>query len=192
MTSPPADSDRLGPYRAKRSATATPEPFGGTERDRSGIFVVQKHAATRLHYDLRLEHNGVLLSWAVPAGASRDPSVKRFAAQTEDHPLEYADFEGVIPQDEYGGGEVIVWDRGALSWEEDPDEGLANGKLLFSLAGYKLHGTWTLVRMKTNATEWLLIKKADGWHREGDSEFNEQSILTGLTVEDLREGSDKG
>jgi bifunctional non-homologous end joining protein LigD len=192
MTAPSGDSDRLGPYRAKRSATATPEPFGGTERDRSGIFVVQKHAATRLHYDLRLEHDGVLMSWAVPAGASLDPSVKRFAAQTEDHPLEYADFEGVIPQDEYGGGEVIVWDRGALSWEEDPEEGLAKGKLLFSLAGYKLHGTWTLVRMKKNPTEWLLIKKADGWHREGDSEFNEQSILTGLTVENLREGSDKG
>jgi bifunctional non-homologous end joining protein LigD len=190
-TSPPSESDRLGPYRAKRSATATPEPFGGTERDRSGIFVVQKHAATRLHYDLRLEHDGALMSWAVPAGVSLDPSVKRFAAHTEDHPLEYADFEGVIPADQYGGGEMIVWDRGALSWDEDPDEGMAKGKLLFSLAGYKLHGQWTLVQMKKRPTEWLLIKKPDGWHREGESEFNEQSVLTGLTVEDLRSGSDK-
>ena len=191
-TSPPSESDRLGPYRAKRSATATPEPFGGTERDRSGIFVVQKHAASRLHYDLRVEHDGVLMSWAVPAGVSMDPSVKRFAAHTEDHPLEYADFEGVIPADEYGGGEMIVWDRGALTWDEDPDDGMAKGKLLFSLAGYKLHGQWTLVQMKKSPTEWLLIKKADGWHREGESEFNEQSILTGLTVEDLREGGDRG
>ena len=190
-TPPPSDSDRLGPYRAKRSATATPEPFGGTERDRSGIFVVQKHAASRVHYDLRLEHDGVLLSWAVPAGVSIDPSVKRFAAHTEDHPLEYADFEGVIPEDEYGGGEVIVWDRGALSWDEDPDGGMTKGKLLFSLAGYKLHGQWTLVQMKKSPKEWLLIKKADGWHREGEGEFNEQSILTGLTVDDLRRGSDK-
>ena len=191
-TSPPSERDRLGPYRARRSATATPEPFGGTERDRSGIFVVQKHAATRLHYDLRLEHDGILMSWAVPAGVSLDPSVKRFAAHTEDHPLEYADFEGVIPADEYGGGEVIVWDRGALAWDEDPDDGLAKGKLLFSLAGYKLNGQWTLVQMKKSPTEWLLIKKSDGWHEEGESEFNEQSILTGLTVEDLREGSDRG
>ena len=190
-TSQPSESDRLGPYRSKRSATETPEPFGGTERERSGIFVVQKHAASRLHYDLRLEHDGVLLSWAVPAGISIDPSVKRFAAHTEDHPLEYADFEGVIPADEYGGGEMIVWDKGALSWDEDPDDGMAKGKLLFSLAGYKLHGQWTLVQMKKNPTEWLLIKKPDGWHREGESEFNEQSILTGLAVEDLRSEGDK-
>ncbi len=153
--------------------------------------MVQKHAASRLHYDLRLEHDGVLLSWAVPAGASLDPSVKRFAAHTEDHPLEYADFEGVIPAGEYGGGEMIVWDRGALSWDEDPDDGMAKGKLLFSLAGYKLHGQWTLVQMKKNPTEWLLIKKADGWDREGADVFNEQSILSGLNVEDLRSGSDK-
>jgi bifunctional non-homologous end joining protein LigD len=131
------------------------------------------------------------LSWAVPAGISLDPDVKRFAAHTEDHPLEYADFEGVIPAGEYGGGEMIVWDRGALTWDEEPDAGLAKGKLLFSLAGYKLHGQWTLVQMKKES-EWLLIKKPDGWHRSDDDHtFNEQSILTGLTVEDLEGGDDR-
>jgi bifunctional non-homologous end joining protein LigD len=190
--SPTPKSDPLAPYRAKRAADTTPEPFGGTERGGSGIFVVQKHAARRLHYDLRLEHDGVLLSWAVPAGISLDHEVKRFAAHTEDHPVEYAAFEGVIPAGEYGGGEMIVWDRGALTWDEDPDEGIAKGKLLFSLSGYKLHGQWTLVQMKKNPTEWLLIKKPDGWHRtEDDHEFNEQSILTGLTVEDLKTEDDR-
>jgi bifunctional non-homologous end joining protein LigD len=179
-------SDRLEAYKAKRSADATPEPFGGTEQGRQGIFVVQRHAASRLHYDLRLEHDGVLLSWAIPAGISLDPDVKRFAAHTEDHPLEYADFEGVIPQGEYGGGSMIVWDRGALTWDENPDLGLDKGKLLFSLAGYKLHGQWTLVQMKKNRTEWLLIKKPDGWHNaDTDHEFNETSILSGFTVDEL-------
>lgn len=188
---PPPGPDRLADYRAKRSADATPEPFGGTERSRAGIFVVQKHAATRLHYDLRLEHQGVLLSWAVPAGIALDPDVKRFAAHTEDHPLEYADFEGVIPADEYGGGEMIVWDRGSLRWDEDPETGLEKGKLLFSLAGYKLHGQWTLVQMKKNPNEWLLIKKPDGWHKaEDDTSFNEQSVFTGRLVEDLKNDDD--
>ncbi len=190
-SSPASDTDRLGSYRAKRAIDATPEPFGGTERSRSGIFVVQKHAASRLHYDLRLEHGGVLLSWAVPAGISLDAEVKRFAVHTEDHPLEYADFEGVIPAGEYGGGEMVVWDRGALTWDEDPDTGMEKGKLLFSLAGYKLHGQWTLVQMKKTPKEWLLIKKPDGWHRSAEEHvFNEQSILSGLTVEDLRAGED--
>jgi bifunctional non-homologous end joining protein LigD len=190
-SSPASDTDRLGSYRAKRAIDATPEPFGGTERSRSGIFVVQKHAASRLHYDLRLEHDGVLLSWAVPAGISLDAEVKRFAVHTEDHPLEYADFEGVIPAGEYGGGEMVVWDRGALTWDEDPDIGMEKGKLLFSLAGYKLHGQWTLVQMKKTPKEWLLIKKPDGWHRSAEEHvFNEQSILSGLTVEDLRAGED--
>jgi bifunctional non-homologous end joining protein LigD len=153
--------------------------------------VAQKHAASRLHYDLRLEHDGVLLSWAVPAGISLDPEVKRFAVHTEDHPLEYADFEGIIPAGEYGGGEMIVWDKGALTWDEDPDSGLEKGKLLFSLAGYKLHGQWTLVQVKKNPKEWLLIKKPDGWHRgAANHTFNEQSIFTGRTVEDLKAGGD--
>jgi bifunctional non-homologous end joining protein LigD len=185
-------NDRLQEYRAKRSPIATPEPFGGTEMRRHRTFVVQKHAATRLHYDLRLEHDGVLMSWAVPAGISLDPKVKRFAAHTEDHPLEYADFEGVIPAAEYGGGEMVVWDRGALTWDEEPDLGLEKGKLLFSLAGYKLRGQWTLVQMKKNPKEWLLIKKPDGWHTgDGEEGFSERSVLSGLTVEQLKGGVDR-
>ncbi len=179
-------SEHLADYRAKRSAARTPEPFGGEGGGAGGIFVVQKHAATRLHYDVRLEHRGVLLSWAVPQGPSLDPGVKRFAAQTEDHPIEYAEFEGVIPKAEYGGGEMVVWDRGALTWDEDPEAGLEAGKLLFTMDGYKLHGQWTLVRMK-NPKEWLLIKKPDGWDRE-DHEFDDRSVYTGMTVEDLADG----
>lgn len=182
----PPSHDRLGEYRRKRAAGQTPEPFGGESTSTGGMFVVQKHAATRLHYDLRLEHDGVLLSWAVPQGPSLDPEVKRFAAQTEDHPIEYADFEGVIPKGEYGGGEMVVWDRGSLVWDEAPDAGLTAGKLLFTLHGYKLDGQWTLVRMK-DPKEWLLIKKSDGWDRT-DHRFDERSVYTGLTVEDLAAG----
>lgn len=180
--------DRLAEYRRKRSGNVTPEPFGGEFAGGGGMFVVQKHAATRLHYDLRLEHDGVLMSWAVPQGPSLDPSVKRLAVHTEDHPIEYADFEGTIPKGEYGGGEMIVWDRGSLAFDEDPDAGLERGKLLFTLHGYKLHGQWTLVRMK-DSREWLLIKHTDTWVRT-DHEFDERSVYTGLTVEDLaRSGS---
>lgn len=189
----PTTADRLGEYRRKRDAGRTPEPFAAGTAGAGGIFVVQKHAASRLHYDLRLEHDGVLLSWAVPSGPSRDPSIKRFAAHTEDHPLEYADFEGVIPAGEYGGGSMVVWDRGSLTFDEDPDEGLAKGKLLFSLAGYKLNGQWTLVRMKKDPTEWLLIKKPDAWAIDEDVEFDERSILSGMTVDEIahaRERSD--
>ncbi len=187
MPDPP--TDRLTDYRRKRDRSRTPEPFGEASTYGQGIFVVQKHAATRLHYDLRLEHDGVLMSWAVPQGVSFDPAVKRFAAHTEDHPLDYADFEGVIPKDEYGGGEMIVWDRGALTWDEDPDEGIAKGKLLFTLSGYKLNGQWTLVHMKNS--DWLLIKHRDGWVRpDGEDPPSEASILTGRTVEDLAHGAE--
>jgi bifunctional non-homologous end joining protein LigD len=181
-------ADRLSAYRAKRSAESTPEPFGGEGVAGGGRFVVQKHAARRLHYDLRLEHRGVLMSWAVPAGISFDPADKRFAAHTEDHPIEYADFEGVIPAGEYGAGQMIVWDRGAMRWAEDPDDGLTKGKLLFDLYGYKLNGQWTLVRMKTDA-EWLLIKHADAWSVAGDRPEDPRSVLSGSTIEDLATGS---
>jgi bifunctional non-homologous end joining protein LigD len=185
-------TDRLAAYRAKRSADTTPEPFNDGGLSGAGIFVVQKHAATRLHYDLRLEHNGVLMSWAVPAGISHDPTVKRFAVHTEDHPIEYADFEGVIPKGEYGGGEMIVWDRGAVTFDEEPAAGLVAGKLLFTLSGYKLHGQWTLVQMNKEPTEWLLIKKPDAWARdEDDDPPSEQSVLSGLTVEDLCDTRDR-
>ena len=161
----------LEKYREKRSADTTPEPFGRGGENRPHLFVVQKHAATRLHYDFRLEWGGVLKSWAVPQGPSPDPADKRLAVEVEDHPVEYADFEGVIPEGNYGAGEVIVWDQGRWTPLADLDEGMKKGKLLFELHGYKLRGVWTLVRMKTKGKttgkEWLLIKERDGWAQEG-------------------------
>ncbi|HVP66723.1 MAG TPA: DNA ligase D [Anaeromyxobacteraceae bacterium] len=157
--------DPLARYRSKRSASGTPEPFGPARPAPpgapGGVFVVQKHAARRLHYDFRLEHGGVLLSWAVPKGPSDDPAVKRLAVRTEDHPLEYADFEGVIPKGNYGAGEVEIWDRGRFRWVEAPEPGLEKGKLLFELAGRRLSGVWTLVRTKRDPKEWLLIRHRD-------------------------------
>src|SRR5262245_28445623 len=146
-----------------RRAGATPEPMGAGGA-RPGLFVVQQHGARRLHYDLRLEWRGALLSWAVPKEPSLDPDVKNLAVHVEDHPVEYADFEGVIPEGNYGAGEVILWDRGRWIPREDPDAGLASGKLLFDLEGFKLRGRFTLVRTARRGAEgreWLLIKKAD-------------------------------
>ena len=180
-------SDALGRYRWMRDASATPEPFGAVPAPSpypGGIFVVQKHAATRLHHDFRLEHGGVLLSWAVPKGPSPDPSVKRLAVRTEDHPVEYADFEGVIPEGNYGAGPVVVWDRGAFEWLEDPVAGLGTGKLLFALHGRKLRGTWTLVKTRRGPKEWLLIKHRDR-HAVSGGTFDEASILTGEVEEAL-------
>ncbi|HUB05688.1 MAG TPA: DNA ligase D [Myxococcales bacterium] len=184
---------KLDEYRAKRSAETTPEPFGGGA-ERPQLFVVQKHAARRLHYDFRLELGGTLKSWAVPKGPSFDPAEKRLAVQVEDHPVEYADFEGVIPKGNYGAGEVIVWDRGRWVPLEDPVRGLEKGKLLFELFGYKLRGVWTLVRTKGTARaagpsrDWLLIKHADGWSGPGRT-LGQASVLSGRTVEQLREGA---
>ena len=160
----------LGAYRAKRNFAATPEPQGEVARSEGPLaYVIQKHAATRLHYDLRLEHGGVMWSWAVPKGPSYDPTDKRVAIKTEDHPISYNSFEGTIPKGQYGAGTVIVWDRG--SWEPagDPLQGLAEGKLLFTLHGQKLHGQWELVRIKPKDNErqdpWILFKKRDGYAR---------------------------
>ncbi|MEJ2678034.1 MAG: DNA polymerase ligase N-terminal domain-containing protein, partial [Gemmatimonadota bacterium] len=151
---------------------------------------MQKHSARTLHYDFRLELGGVLKSWAVPKGPSYDPSEKRFAAHVEDHPLEYADFEGVIPSGNYGAGPVVVWDRGTWVALEDPDEGMAKGKLLFELRGAKLVGRWTLVRMKTDK-DWLLIKERDARAHSPGTDFDERSIYSGLTVEELGAGVDR-
>jgi bifunctional non-homologous end joining protein LigD len=153
---------RLAEYNRKRRFEVTPEPAGkpGRAKKEKLEFVVQKHRASRLHYDFRLEHDGVMLSWAVPKGPSLDPSNKRFAMQTEDHPIEYNQFEGVIPEGEYGGGTVMIWDRGA--WEpevEDVGRALAKGDLKFTLRGKKLRGSWVLVRMRPR--QWLLIKHRD-------------------------------
>ena len=149
---------------------------------------MHKHAASRLHYDLRLEMDGVLRSWAVPKGPSRNPADKRLAVHVEDHPLEYGDFEGVIPEGNYGAGAVIVWDRGEWLPLNDCREGLAKGKLLFELRGYKLKGKWTLVKIKKGQKEWLLIKERDGDAAAAGDDFPPGSVLSGLTVEDLERG----
>jgi bifunctional non-homologous end joining protein LigD len=186
----------LDAYRRKRSADHTPEPFG-TSAARPGLFVVQQHAARRLHYDFRLAWGGVLLSWAVPKGPSLDPAEKRLAVHVEDHPLDYADFEGVIPEGNYGAGAVILWDRGRWIPVEDPDAGLASGKLLFDLEGYKLRGRFTLVRTggraKPDSRDWLLIKKPDAYAlAEGEPGGpGDESVLSGLTLVEMREGSDR-
>ena len=134
-------------YRKKRSFDQTPEPAGRVRRTgRKRMFVVQKHAASHLHYDFRLEIGGALVSWALPKGPTLDPSSKRFATMTEDHPIEYAEFEGVIPEGHYGAGTVIVWDRGTWEPVNDPNDGMKAGKLVFRIHGEKLAGLWELVR----------------------------------------------
>jgi bifunctional non-homologous end joining protein LigD len=176
--SPPTSyfvSVSLNEYRAKRDFTKTPEPSGAAAPRRGStktrFFCVQKHLATQLHYDLRLEHDGVLLSWAVPKGPSLDPALKRLAMQTEDHPIDYGEFEGVIPEG-YGAGVVMLWDRG--TWEpevEDVAAALRKGDLKIRLHGYKLKGSWALVRTRGyggSGRSWLLIKHRDEWAGELD------------------------
>jgi bifunctional non-homologous end joining protein LigD len=158
----------LTKYRHKRNFEITPEPKGTPNKRKLSTklaFVIQKHQATHLHYDFRLEWKGVLLSWAVPKGPSLDPSVKRLAMAVEDHPVDYGGFEGTIPEGQYGGGTVMVWDRG--TWEpesEDVDASLRAGDLKFVLHGVKLKGSWVLVRTKqakSSRSAWLLIKHRD-------------------------------
>jgi bifunctional non-homologous end joining protein LigD len=153
-----ADLDR---YRAKRRFAETPEPTGGARTGDAPMFVIQKHHARRLHYDLRLEMGGTLKSWAVPEGPCLDPKVRRFAKLVEDHPIDYGSFEGRIPTGNYGAGAVIIWDHGTYVTLKDPEQGLADGEVKFRLAGQKLSGGWTLVRLKDDPTNWLLIKERD-------------------------------
>ncbi len=181
-------SDRLETYRAKRAVERTPEPAGAVA-DRSGqLFVVHKHAARQLHFDLRLEMGGILESWAVPKGPSKNPKDKRLAVKVEDHPLEYGDFESVIPEGNYGAGAMIVWDRGVWVPLSDVAEGFEKGKLLFELRGYKLRGAWTLVKIKKSEKDWLLIKERDHLVSEDGDDFPQDSVLSGLTVEALAGG----
>ncbi len=180
--------DSLSTYRAKRSADRSPEPVGTVGSDVGRLFVVHKHAARQLHWDLRLEMDGVLRSWAVPRGPSYNQDDKRLAVRVEDHPLEYGDFEGIIPAGNYGAGGIIVWDRGEWVPLEDYKEGLEKGKLLFELKGYKLHGIWTLVKIKKSEKDWLLIKERDSWMKKPGDEFPEESVLSGLTVEEVKAG----
>ena len=178
---------RLKAYRDKRRFDRTPEPSGGASGEGEPIFVVQKHAAQRLHYDLRLQVGDTLRSWAVPEGPSLDTKVRRFAKQVEDHPLDYAAFEGRIPEGEYGGGTVIVWDRGTWASVEDPGPALERGELKFRLAGEKLRGGWMLKRLPDDPTNWLLIKERDPAARP-TAEYDvvveaPDSVITGVPVE---------
>ena len=186
-------------YQQKRNFHHTPEPEPGRSRGGPGrTYVIQKHDASRLHYDLRLELGGVLKSWAVPKGPSLDPSRKRLAVQVEDHPVDYAGFEGTIPEEEYGGGTVMVWDRGTWEPEGDPDQGLNKGHLAFRLQGKKLQGGWDLVRMDRASDQekknWLLIKKKDAEARRAPpndaSDLDGRSVLTGRTLEEIASGED--
>ncbi|HSC65067.1 MAG TPA: DNA ligase D, partial [Caldimonas sp.] len=185
MNEPPP----LSRYRQKRNFKVTSEPAGAPARERANgrtdgaqgllSFVVQKHWASRLHYDFRLEHDGVLLSWAVPKGPSYDPSKMQMAIHVEDHPLDYASFEGTIPPRQYGAGTVIVWDRGTWEPEGDPAEGMARGKLVFRLHGEKLAGLWELVRIAKPGDKqeaWMLFKKKDAWARP----VAEYDVITAL------------
>jgi bifunctional non-homologous end joining protein LigD len=194
----PADS--LATYRAKRDFTKTAEPSGGKSAREAGHFryLVQKHAATRLHYDFRLELNGVLISWAVTRGPSYDPKDKRLAVHVEDHPLDYGDFEGTIPKGEYGGGTVMLWDEG--TWEPlgDPEAGLAKGEIKIVLHGERLKGKWVLIRLRprkgerSKAENWLLIKERDEYATEETKPIIERaltSVRTGRTMEEIAAGN---
>jgi bifunctional non-homologous end joining protein LigD len=183
-------------YRRKRKFDVTPEPRGGARRAKGNQFVIQKHAARRLHYDLRLELDGVMKSWAVTRGPSLTPDEKRLAVHVEDHPIEYNAFEGTIPQGEYGAGTVMIWDRGRWHPEGDPHAGYKKGHLAFTLEGEKLHGRWHLVRMHGRAGEkkepWLLIKSKDEEARSAnDPDILEQaplSVVSGRSISEIAEG----
>jgi bifunctional non-homologous end joining protein LigD len=187
----------LSTYRKKRDFEKTAEPSGDTPvvPSKRRRFVIQKHAATRLHYDLRLEFDGVFKSWAVTKGPSLDPRDKRLAVEVEDHPLDYGDFEGTIPKGQYGGGTVQLWDRGY--WEsDDPEGGYKKGDLKFTLFGEKLRGSWVLVRLRHDRsggkrTNWLLIKHRDEFAREGKANNildDDRSAASGRTMEQIAAG----
>ena len=189
--------DYLTSYRKKRDFTKTAEPSGKAKiaRSKQPRFVVQKHAATRLHYDFRLELDGVFKSWAVTRGPSLDPKQKRLAVEVEDHPLDYGDFEGTIPKGQYGGGTVEIWDRGYW-YADDPHKGLAKGDLKFALLGEKLKGEWVLVRMKHDRTggkrtNWLLIKHRDDYSQDGSDEAvldDDRSVASGRAIAQIAKG----
>lgn len=190
-------AEKLKQYRAKRNFAKTSEPSGASGRQHAGrSFVIQQHAARRMHYDFRLELDGVLLSWSVPKGPSLSPRDKRLAVRTEDHPLDYADFEGVIPKGQYGGGTVSVWDRGTWTPEGDPRESLRKGRLAFALDGTKLHGRWHLIRTARDGAKqdnWLLFKSRDAAADEREDIVATQpaSALSGRTLDQIASDADR-
>lgn len=186
----------LKTYWKKRDFEKTPEPSGkkpARRRVKKLRYCIQKHAATRLHYDFRLELDGVLLSWAVPKGPSLDPADRRLAVHVEDHPIAYGSFEGLIPKGQYGGGTVLLWDRGTWEPVSDAHAGMRKGHLKFRLHGDKLHGVWALVRMHTHGEgereNWLLIKDDDEEAKRGKkaaiTELRPESVSTGRSIEDV-------
>src|SRR5688572_29332551 len=194
-------SEKLAEYRRKRDFSKTAEPAGKTEPARSSHlhFVIQKHAASHLHFDLRLELDGVMKSWAVPKGPSTDPTVKRLAMQVEDHPIEYNTFEGTIPKGEYGGGTVMIWDRGTYepeSGEGGADairEGYRRGDLKIRMHGERMQGGWVLVRTRRDdrgKAQWLLIKHRDELAMAGADIVAAvtTSVVTGRTMEEIAKG----
>ncbi|HEX4635332.1 MAG TPA: DNA ligase D [Rhizomicrobium sp.] len=191
----------LEKYQSMRDFAVTAEPSGKRPVAKANRlrFVIQKHAATRLHYDFRLELNGTFRSWAVTRGPSLNPADKRLAVEVEDHPLDYGDFEGTIPKGQYGGGTVMLWDRGFWEPEGDPDKMLAKGDLKFSLDGEKLHGSWVLVRMRNDKfggkrTNWLLIKHRDKYARDGNGEAildKDHSVASGRPMKAIEAGTGK-
>ena len=191
---------KLSTYRSKRNFSVTAEPRGRVERPRAKArkFVVQRHDATRLHYDLRLELDGVYKSWAVTKAPSLDPATKRLAVEVEDHPLDYGTFEGTIPEGEYGGGTVQLWDRGVWKQQSDrsPLQDLTDGHLKFEVNGKRMHGGWALVRMRdrdvrpgrTVRHNWLLVKERDEAAQPGDADALARevtSVKTGRTLEEI-------
>lgn len=192
--------DKLQEYKSKRDFSKTDEPQGKAKGSKQGlIYTIQKHNARNLHYDLRLEWDGVLKSWAIPKGPSTDPSQKKLAIPTEDHPLEYADFEGIIPENQYGAGTVIVWDKGTYE-NAKPDisvpEALEKGKLEIFIKGQKLKGAYVLLRTGSKQDQdarWLFIKMKDQYADARRNPINTEprSVISGLTIEELEEKTAK-
>ena len=181
----------LDEYKRKRKFNETPEPAGEVRKKRGNSFVIQKHHATRLHYDFRLEMEGVLRSWAIPKGPSMNPAEKRLAMLTEDHPIDYGDFEGVIPKGNYGAGKVIIWDNGTYDMVDPPtpEEGWKKGKFHFVLHGKKLKGEWVLVRGSRDPRQWIFFKVRDDY-AAADIDIAEErpeSIISGKLVDEIGE-----